>query len=827
MRWLLALLILVFLTLHNLPYLIRDQAVIWLRSQGVENASITALNVHWLKGAVSLQGLNAEREGQLPLKLDRLWVQIDYAALSEQRVLIREVEIKGLHSGVAEKQDVLWLGPLNLTALGGNESAEPAAPDTSGDEPSPWQVGIDRITIDDFDWRAAVAGQSHHLQISHASVSDFHQWHQQQPTLVELDGSINRAPIKLETRLVPLPEHKRSELSIKVEAFPLQSVTALIQPELKALVDLDLTVKADLQEGQIRIAEKGEIRISDLQWAQAELALKQKQLVWNGDVALVLDNGTPQSLEVTGDLNSEQAHFTQAGQQVGLNTLALATEIRSADMQAFEIQLPQLDLQGVNLSKAGAELVTLTGLSLKDTQVDLPLQVNAARIDATGLKVMGGQRPFLKLRDSRISNLQFKDSSQLTIGAVRLADSETRITLDAEGQLRELDWLLSQLQPDADQNADEVKAAKEAETVDTESARLAVRLNQLQLSGNNHIRFRDLSAKPTFKTDVNIEAFTLGTVDTVRVQRTPFDLQATINKFAKLKADGEMELLGGQHNGHWTLDLNGLEMPPLSPYAERFTGYYLNSGQFNLSSSGSIDQGTIEGSNQMRINRLTVDQRDADLVAQFSEKITMPLETAIMVLEDNDNNITLDIPVTGSLEDPSFGYQSIINDLAARGLKKAAVGFLTKSLQPYATLISLASSAMEASEKGAFITLNPVTFQPGSNALNSDAQGYLGKLAEMLNERKAMRLNICGRSVPADRQTLQAALLEANKKRKKPLPPEALETELTEQLQQLAEQRAEEVKTRMAQSVDSGRLFLCFAQYDDKADAQARVELGL
>lgn len=899
MRWLLTLLVIIALFLHNVPYLIRDQAVIWLRSQGVETVSLKALNVNWLSGEIEILELRAESAGRQSLNIDRLFVQLDYAALADKHILVRTLQLKGLNSGIVEQSPSLWLGPLDLNSLAGDDNTQ----DTAESE-SAWQPGIDEVQLDNIRWYTAMAGQEHQLNITQGELKDFHFWNKEQPTVLNLDGNINGAPLLLKTEITPLPEQKRSTLSVNISQFPLHSVTALIEPGLKAFIDLDLKINASFkgengqlsQSGSIRVrdlkleqeglavqhadlnwkgdvgvslsggkpdnlsvkgtlkgsslhlkqaeqalqltgydlsldttlkgeqqtlSQKGPLRLTGLQARMGEQTLQQAKLNWDGDIGLTLNQGQPSDLRVNGALNGEGLSLQQKKQRVRLGQYALTAQVKSADMASYDIQLPTTALQQFSLSAEDDPLLALQKLVVQKGRVKLPLQVKTGLVAADGVLVLGENKHVLKLARTRLKSLSFEPEKAAVLGGLSMAGLDVNVTLSPEGKVSDLDWLMARLAPESN-------APAAPETSEREVGKpLRMSLNSLDLVGKNQIHFTDQGTEPAFSSIIDLETITLGAVDTGKVMPTPFALQATIDQFAKLDLNGEAELSGDEHNGHWQLNLKNLELPPLSPYAERFTGYYLNSGQFNLDAKGTLAEGKIKGTNQMRVYRLTVDQGDQDRVAAFSQKITMPLETAIMILEDNDNNIALDIPVKGSLSDPEFGYQSVINELAGRGLKTAAISFLTKSLQPYATLISLANSALEASEKGAFITLTPVEFAPGSLALNGESKAYLSKLSGMLKERQAMRLNICGRAVAADGPELMPALVEVNKKRKKPLAPEALQKELQQKLLELANQRAAAVKQHMSASVDNSRLFLCFAKVEQTADAKGRVELGL
>ncbi len=267
----------------------------------------------------------------------------------------------------------------------------------------------------------------------------------------------------------------------------------------------------------------------------------------------------------------------------------------------------------------------------------------------------------------------------------------------------------------------------------------------------------------------------------------------------------------------------------MSPYSLEYTGYYLQSGQLSLTTKGTIKNRKLDGESDIRLNKLEVEARNGERSGEFDQKVSMPLGTAIMILQDNDNNIDLQIPLDGSLDDPQFGYQTIINKLAGKGLKNAAMGYLTKALQPFGALISIGQMMMDANEKGSFIELQPVFFAPGQSALSAESKQYMAKLAQMMTERQGMRMNICGLAVAGDRPVVWAGIVEVNKKRKKPVEDDILLLELQPAMQQLAQARSDAVKGQLSQKqqIDIERLFSCYPKVDLKSKEKPQVSLGL
>ena len=59
------------------------------------------------------------------------------------------------------------------------------------------------------------------------------------------------------------------------------------------------------------------------------------------------------------------------------------------------------------------------------------------------------------------------------------------------------------------------------------------------------------------------------------------------------------------------------------------------------------------------------------------------------------------------------------------------------------------------------VQLDPLPFQPGSEAEGTKTGEYVERLTTLLGERPGVRLNACGKAVEADRRALQKAALAA------------------------------------------------------------------
>jgi hypothetical protein len=129
------------------------------------------------------------------------------------------------------------------------------------------------------------------------------------------------------------------------------------------------------------------------------------------------------------------------------------------------------------------------------------------------------------------------------------------------------------------------------------------------------------------------------------------------------------------------------------------------------------------------------------------------VKLAIALLKDRRGQIKLDIPVTGSLDDPQFSVWRIVIKVLVNLLSKAATA-------PFALLGSLFGSGGEE--------LGYVEFDYGRDLITEANMKKIDTLAKALQEKPLLRLDITGYvDVERDREGLKQYLLQKKVKTQK------------------------------------------------------------
>ncbi|RDE18210.1 DUF748 domain-containing protein [Motiliproteus coralliicola] len=632
---------------------------------------------------------------------------------------------------------------------------------------------------------------------------------------------------------------------------------------MNAKIDLDGTQKL-LFDGSLN-TEAAEINLPDLQ-------LQNQSRGWRGQVDVALNDQGLQQLTTDGSLELQQLQLTQPQLQVHEQQITLTGKLETdlkqllfnglletapAQINHQQLQISNqsrrwqgdlaLDLDNQQLSKLsgdlalgpialqhqdGSKLVRLEQFSLQGLKTPAPNALASDRLQLKQLQ-LGDNQPLLTLDQLTITELAGSEQSA-KLGQIEPGALVTRVDLNAERQpYRWLEWM-AKLQPEADTKAapakDEKAPAQQQPPFPFELAQLTLQHPATILVSEYSPRLKAQS-KPV---QLTVSELSLAKLNTRSDQSSPFRLKAKANRFGEIELDGNYSLFAEKPNAQWQSNIKGMSLPPFSRFMNQATGYEFESGKLGLTSQGKINQGLLDSTTHLSINNLSVEPASQNATQEFDGQLGMPLGVAVALLTDDEDNVELDLPVKGSLDDPQFGIQSVINIVMAKVAKEAAMGYLSASLQPYGALLSLGRMALDAVE-GSAINLDPVYFEPGSNQLTAVGEDYLTKIGGMLKERKGLRLKLCGLSVAADLDWLMqqrpkaTTTLTASASAASTSAPLTPTPEELAQLQDLAEERGVTVKSYLIEDLQANdeQLFSCLAKVDPSLQLKPQVRMGL
>jgi hypothetical protein len=266
-----------------------------------------------------------------------------------------------------------------------------------------------------------------------------------------------------------------------------------------------------------------------------------------------------------------------------------------------------------------------------------------------------------------------------------------------------------------------------------------VRIARITLSGGN-VDFSDRFIKPNFNAKFHDLGGRISGLESIAEKRADVLLEGMWSNHAPVKITGQVNPLIDTPYVDLNLNISDIELSPFSPYSGKYIGYILEKGKLTFNVAYLMEDRKLEATNSITINQLTL----GDSV-ESPDAVSLPIKLAIALLKDREGNIELDLPVSGSLDDPQFKIGKVVLTV----LKNLIVKIVSS---PFAALGALAGGGEE---------LSYLEFDAGISEINEENGQKMDKLAKILYERPGLKLDVQGAAAPeADGEALRAMLLE-------------------------------------------------------------------
>ncbi|HSI21980.1 MAG TPA: DUF748 domain-containing protein [Methylophilaceae bacterium] len=259
---------------------------------------------------------------------------------------------------------------------------------------------------------------------------------------------------------------------------------------------------------------------------------------------------------------------------------------------------------------------------------------------------------------------------------------------------------------------------------------------------NGDLEFADLSLVPQFGAHMHTLGGVINGLSTDAASTAQVELDGKVDEYGSARIRGSIQPFRATDFTDLTLAFRNLEMNRLTPYSGKFAGRKIDSGKLSVDLEYKIKNRQLTGENKFVINTLKLGER-----VESPDAVDLPLDLAIALLEDSNGIIDLDLPISGSLDDPQFSYGKIVWKAIVNVIGKIA----TAPFRALGKLLGISAEKLEA-----------VAFDPGSAALAPPEQEKLKALADAMSKRPSLALRI---SPAFDAASDKAALQETATRR--------------------------------------------------------------
>ena len=249
---------------------------------------------------------------------------------------------------------------------------------------------------------------------------------------------------------------------------------------------------------------------------------------------------------------------------------------------------------------------------------------------------------------------------------------------------------------------------------------MPIRIREVRID-NGTMDFTDLYVQPNFAAKVMRLSGTLTGLSSEPTAHAKVDLKGAVDEYSPVTISGEIQPFAFERYTDIDLKFENISLPIFNPYSGRLAGYSIAKGKLTTDLHYLIQDRKLDAKHKIRIDQLEWGEETA-----AKGEATLPVKFATALLKDRNGVIELDIPVTGSIDDPKFRIGPIVWQVIKNILVKAVTA-------PFALLGSL----FEGAEEAQF-----VDFAPGSATLDPASAGRLAALSKSLVEKPAIRLDV-------------------------------------------------------------------------------------
>ena len=506
-----------------------------------------------------------------------------------------------------------------------------------------------------------------------------------------------------------------------------------------------------LDGGQVRVSDalargRGGSAAEPLRFDVNKLRLVLQNAQWQGERAVPATR-----VQLSARIGAPGATRDTGGEvewkgQLGVQPLLASGDLR---IERFPVHLFEPYFAGkLQLSLVRAEAGYIGNLVLRSLPAGLDVVAGGdVLLGDVHVSALAGGDELLTWQSFGLKGVKFAmkpgTRPQLEIGEAALNDFYSRLVVTEQGRFNLQDMGAAPAPPGAASGAGAVPvvaaAASAGASVPDGALPLDIHISATKLT-NGKVDFSDRFVRPNYSAALTELNGSLGAFRSDTREMATLELRGRAAGTALLEIGGQINPFAKPLALDITAKATDLELAPLSPYAGKYAGYAIERGKLSMEVSYKIDaDGRLDAKNQVILNQLTFGDR-----IESPDATKLPVLLAVALLKDRHGVIDINLPVSGSLNDPQFSIGGII--------WKLILNLLTRALTaPFALLAG-----------GGSDDLSLVEFRPGTALVNAGGNAAIDKVAKALIDKPALKMTVTGAADPAsEREAYLSAALDA------------------------------------------------------------------
>jgi uncharacterized protein involved in outer membrane biogenesis len=423
----------------------------------------------------------------------------------------------------------------------------------------------------------------------------------------------------------------------------------------------------------------------------------------------------------------------------------LKMDLKGIEIDAFQSYFADK----VKITVTSGAFSTTGNLSLGSTgnqELKINYRGNAALSNFSSIDKANAE-DFLKWESLSFNDLNVGTNPLLMdIKGISLTNFYSRVIMNAGGTLN-LQEILEKDKPKTETPPPPVTQEK---TTPQEKAPLSpkessnnIKIGTITLQGGR-IDFTDRSLKPDYSVKLAEIGGRISGLSSEETTLADLELRGKLDDYAPLEITGKINPLKEDLYVDLKVRFKDIELSPMTPYSGKYVGYTIEKGKLSFDLKYLIVKKKLDSQNSILLNQFTLGDK-----VESPNATKLPVKLAISLLKDRAGEIKLDIPVTGSLDDPKFSIWGIILKILINLIAKAATS-------PFSLLGAVFGGGEE---------LSFVEFDYGITTLTEPNAKKIETIVKALHDRPSLKMDVEGHvDMEKDREGLKQYLF--NKKLK-------------------------------------------------------------
>jgi hypothetical protein len=552
------------------------------------------------------------------------------------------------------------------------------------------------------------------------------------------DGSINLVGL-----LAPAP----ASTSGPATAAPTANDGTIDRPALARKADLpnpwQVSIgSVDVESASIDFEDRKIAPVTKFRLAPVNLRVKDASVDLSKPLQVTLD-------AVINDHAAFKADGTVTPDPLAADLGISLARARMTTLQPYVLPLADLTITGGNLDVAGRVKLDPPDAPGPDLSFDGDVMIDGfASIDNAMRKDLVN---FREMKIGRIRYAMAPDSVSVDLVSIaepyaRVIISEERVTniaavLDPKGTAEALAARRAAAAAEAkmtaaerrtrerEQKAAEKRAAKTRKSgkappppafAPLPEEGMPIRIREVRI-GNGTMDFADLYVRPNFSAKIKKLDGTISGLSSKPTAHAKVDMKGQVDTYSPVTIAGEIQPFAFDRYTDLHMKFDNISLPIFNPYSGQFAGYSIAKGKLTTDLHYLVQDRKLDAQHKIRIDQLEWGEPTA-----AKGEATLPVKFATSLLKDSEGVINLDIPVAGTIDDPTFRIGPIIWQVIKNILTKAVTA-------PFKLLGAL----FEGAEEAQF-----VDFAPGSAELDAPTTERLSALAKSLVAKPGIKLDV-------------------------------------------------------------------------------------